>query len=161
MANYSSFKFSHPFLGCQNLDLNLKIFSIIINPESQDSILGAGDDDLFADVLKTKKEPKATKKRKYDLADLSEFNEEKPTKKAKTTKKVKKVDTEDDIEAMLMATEGKQRLSDKENASPVKKEPAKRKVTKGSKKTAKKETGLNFFFETPFFPLLQLLKSIS
>ena len=128
-----------------SLGLYFIFFSITINPKLQDAILGAGDDDLFADVLKTKKETKTTKKRKYDLADLSEFNEDKPTKKAKTTRKTKKVDTADDIEAMLMATEGKQRLSDKENASPVKKEPVKRKVTKATKKTTKKELGPAIF----------------
>ena len=111
-------------------------------------------------MLKTKKETKSTKKRKYDLADLSEFNEVKPTKKAKTSKKTKKVDTEDDIDAMLMATEGKQRLSDKENTSPVKKEPVKRKVTKGTKKTTKKEQGLDFVSMALFTHLL-VIKSIN
>ena len=66
------------------------------------------------------------------MANLSELNEAKPAKKAKTGSKKAKAEPADDIDAMLMATEGKQRLSDKENQSPVKEEPKKRtRVKKG------------------------------
>merc|ERR1712123_412283 len=109
-------------------------------PRNKETLFEDGDSELFDNVLKSTK-PKAKAKRNYNLANLAELeDEEAPAKKRKTTKKTQKIDTVDDIEAMLMATEGKHRISDKENASPVKTKTKKKVTAKRAKRTKKNES---------------------
>ena len=106
---------------------------------NKDTLVADGDDELFDNVLKSNK-PKTKAKRSYNLANMAGLEEAAPrTKRAKVTKK-KEVDSVDDIEAMLMATEGKHRISDKENASPVKPKTKKKVTTKRTKKTKKADS---------------------
>ena len=107
----------------------------------KNSPLVDGDNDLFDNVLKSNK-PKTAAKRNYNLANLTELEEEKGarSKKRKTPKKEHKVDTVDDIEAMLMATEGKHCVSDKENALPLKTKTKKKVIAKRTRRAKKDES---------------------